>query len=1012
VLSVNSLRHNLQFLIAILIAAVGVPAAPIDENIRRDFSDPPIECRPQTYWFWPGSAVTQEEITWELKQMHEQGMGGVLINSAFSPIYEKGSIPFLSDEHLAMLRHAVLTARELDMKVILNFSGGWVFGGYWVPPEERSQSLVPAAVEVIGPRDFSGQLPKYEKAPDHRGEIHVENIPEVDILVAVVAGIVVDGRIETDSLIDLTSRVKETTLDWSVPEGTWRIMAFRLKYTGQKTVGPDYGQEHWCVDHFSKKAMTHYCDFIGGRFYEAVGDEFGKTVEALHCDSFEMASLPNGIYWSDDLMAEFRQYKGYDLTRFLPALWWPVGEISPKIKYDVNDFLHHAGMEIFFNAFLGWCHDHHVKGSMEPYGFPTDILQGAGAVDLPFMEITPGEKDAVPWFDTRIGPRRYVASGADLYGRNIIGVEAYTYLHWEIYRATLEELKIASDGFLCAGANQFYNHLYCYTPERIAAPSRALPWEVVLNHTNIWWKYYRLLADYLARCCTMLRLGTPQKDVAVYSPLANQWTLDVQNARKWTRDFYWGDLGKLLAANGYNFDLINDDVLQNQADLTDGRIHVGAMSYRLLILPNIQAMPLATLQALQQYVQNGGVIIALERIPEASVGFADYTGNDEQVRAIAGKMFAEPSGDDDTACRAYGKGCTYHIQRVIHRQDVLDWRSSALDPFVKTLREHVAPDFGIDFALEGLRENNGLTYVHRRLDDADLYFVTNIQDRRSTIPVTFRVHDRIPWRCSPYTGAITRQWEYQTKTDGIEIPLNLAPYESTFLLFQAGEDSLHVAESNFAEIVAIEQDTVQAFSRDNGPHYVTLNDRSYTVPVEDIPAPFRIDGHWRMTLAGDNFPPVDSTLTHLVSWTENPLTEHFSGSGHYETAFDLPEEYLAPDLQLQLDLGRVGNVAVVELNDNNLGTVWVRDQVLDITKAVRHGRNRLVIVVTNTLINRVSGLEEPVPIPGDLVDHYGSDTTAHSASFRGSIGFRPLPASGLLGPVRILAAKRVDIALK
>ncbi|HPO08951.1 MAG TPA: hypothetical protein PLZ55_09815, partial [bacterium] len=113
-----------------------------------------------------------------------------------------------------------------------------------------------------------------------------------------------------------------------------------------------------------------------------------------------------------------------------------------------------------------------------------------------------------------------------------------------------------------------------------------------------------------------------------------------------------------------------------------------------------------------------------------------------------------------------------------------------------------------------------------------------------------------------------------------------------------------------------------------------------------------------------------------------------------------------------LDLGRVGNVAAVELNDNNVGTVWIRDQVLDITKAVRHGRNRLVIVVTNTLINRVSGLEEPVPIPGDLVDHYGSDTTAHSASFRGSIGFRPLPASGLLGPVRILAAKRVDIALK
>ncbi|MFA6244039.1 MAG: glycosyl hydrolase, partial [Candidatus Hydrogenedentales bacterium] len=539
-LSADSPRHIFQLLTALLVFHAGLSAGAVDQKIRSDFAAPPDECRPRTYWFWPGSAVTREEITWELQQMHEQGLGGVLINSAFSPIYEKGAIPFLSDDYLAMLRHAVLTARELNMKVTLNFSGGWVFGGFWVPPDERSQSLVPASVDIIGPRDFSDELPRYVKMADPRGEVSVADIPNVDKLVAVVAARTVNGIMEADSLVDLTSRVKGTRISWSAPAGAWRLMAFWLKPTGQRTVGPDYGQEHWCVDHFSRTAMKNYCDFIGGKFYQAVGDEFGKTVEALHCDSFEMANLPNGISWSDGLMAEFQHHKGYDLAKYLPALWWKVGEISPKVKYDVNDFLAHAGHEIFFNTYLTWCHEHHVKASMEPYGFPTDTLEGAGAADLPFMEITPGEKDAVPWFDTRIGPRRYVASGADLYGRNIVGVEAYTYLHWEIFRATLEELKIASDGFLCAGANQFYNHLYCYTPEREAAPSRVLPWEAVINHTNVWWKHYRQLSGYLDRCCSMLRLGSPQKDVAVYSPLANQWTLDVQNARKWTRDFYWG----------------------------------------------------------------------------------------------------------------------------------------------------------------------------------------------------------------------------------------------------------------------------------------------------------------------------------------------------------------------------------------------------------------------------------------------------------------------------------------
>jgi len=1014
--TLRTININLRLLTAVLAIATCHSGAAIDDNLRQTFLNPPMTCRPQTYWFWPGSAVTENEITWELQQMYDHGLGGVLINSAFSPIYEKGSLPFLSDEYLAMLRHAVLTAKQLDMKVTLNLSGGWVLGGFWVPPQERSQSLVPAALDFTGPRTFSGELPKFAKASDHRGEITVADIPDIDKLVAVVAGRVVDGKIEVASLVDLTLHVKGSMLHWLVPVGDWRLMAFWLKYTGQRTVAPDYGQDHWSVDHFSRTAMKHYCEFIGGKFYQAVGDEFGKTVEALHCDSFEMASLPNGIYWSDSLMPEFRLYKGYDLARYLPALWWPVSDISPKIRYDVNDFLNHAGLGIFFKSLLDWCHRHNIQASIEPYGFSTDILQGAGRADLPIMEVTPGEKDAVPWFDTRIGPRRYVASGADLYGRNIVGVEAYTYIHWELFRTTLEELKIASDGFLCAGANKFYNMLYTYTPEREAAPSRTLPWEAVINHTNIWWKYYRLLADYIARCCFLLRLGTPVKDIAVYSPLANQWTLDVQNARKWTRDFYWGELGKLMAANGYDFDLVNDEVLQQHAQLADGNICIGTMTYKILILPNIQAMPLETLESIQQYAKQGGVVIALERVPDSSTGFADYANKDRKVRTLTGGMFAEPVGDDGTGSKTYGNGHTHYIKRVINRQDVLDWRSGALDPFLNTLREYVIPDMSIAFASAGFRENNGLSFAHRKSADSDLYFVSNIQDRSSSIPVTFRVQGKLPWHWNPYTGSITRLWQYQAKANGIEVPLNLAPYESMVLVFEPGEDSIHVEQSTLQRIEDIKGDIVLALAGENGMQQLVAEKqrRVYTVPVaiRNVPPPFRIGGQWTMILEGSKFARVERPLTHLVSWTSDPRTKHFSGTGRYETSFTLPSEYLSPDLLLELDLGTVGNIAEVEVNGKWVGTCWMRNQSLDIGRIVVAGSNRLVVWVTNTLINRASGLTEPVPVPEELVAHYGRGTTPYTAGFRGPVAFEPLPASGLLGPVRIMVSKRIGIPFR
>jgi len=1004
----NPGNHSLPLLVAmavplsILAFVQSLQAGTSFEALRSGFEAPPTDCRPCTYWWWPGNAVTGEEISWELEQMHEKGMGGVLITSAAPQVYEKGNLEYLSDDYLEMLEHAIRAAGQLGMKVYVNFSPGWAFGGSWVPQEERSQSLVPASIELEGPQVFSGPLPLFAKAPDHRGEIRVEDIPDIDKLVAVVAGKVVNDTIDATSLVELTPEVENASLTWTVPEGKWRLAAFWLKFTGQRC-----HERHWCVDHFSRPAMQRYCDFLGGKFLQAFGDEFGKTVEAFHCDSFELANLPNGIYWSDSLLDEFRNHHGYDLTKYLTAIWWEVGEISPKIRYDVSALLHHVGLEVFFDTFLTWCREHGVRGSMEPIGFPTDVLESAGLCDLPMMEITPGEKDAVPWFDTRIGPKKYISSGAHLYGRNVVAVEAYTYIHWELYRATLEELKIASDGFFRAGANKFFNHGYSYSPERDIAPSRSIPFAARISHPNVWWEYYPLLADYVARCSYLLRQGRFAPDVAVYSPLANQWTLGVLNARKWTRDFDWGELGRLLVANGYDFDLVNDDVLQNRAAVGEGKIEVGDLEYKVLILPNIEALPLETMRFIQRYVSEGGVVIALERIPDRSVGFVDYARKDEEVLRIARELFQTGR---------HGEGFAYRIDTVMDRSDVLDRCSSALDPFVNCIRQHCPPDFGIDFAFEGIRENDGLTFVHRKLDDRDVYFVANIQDRPSRVPVTFRVKGKVPWKWNPYSGAVTRILHYQAEDGGTKIPLRLKPYESTFVLFDSEGDSRHVDHSDFYETTRLTEDTIEALAAENGEHSVrmTCNGRTLevTATVASVPAPFQIAGPWKVTLEGHDFPRLEKTQKRLTSWTEDPATRNFSGTGRYETQFILPDEYLTGDLRLELELGRVGNVAEVRLNGGNAGTAWMRDQSLDVSSSARIGSNHLVVLVTNTLINRAAALKEPPPVPDHLAEYYGRGTTPYSASARGPIGFKPLPASGLIGPVRIVAYKEVSLKVK
>ena len=823
-------------------------------------------------------------------------------------------------------------------------------------------------------------------------------------LIAVVAGKLVNNSIDESTLVVLTSKMNKGNLEWEVPQGEWRLMAFWLARN----------DAYNAVDHFNKASMRRYCNSIGEKFKTAIGNEFGKTVDSFFGDSFELPYLASGIKWSTGLIEEFEKRKGYDITQYLPAIWWQLGDISPGIRYDVNDFLNEIGREAFFETFLGWCEENGVKGRIQPYGFETDILQAAGLTHIPEMEITPGEKDQHPWFDTRIGPKKYVASGAHIYGRDIISAEAFTFLHWERYRATLEEIKIAADGFLRSGATKFYNHGYSFLPERDLAPSRRMPWAPQINPTNVWWEYYPKLTQYIARSSFLLRQGSFAPDIAIYSPLANQWSKNTLDARRWTRSFDWGELGNLLISNGYDFDLLNDDALQNIAGFEKGLIRIRDMEYKILLIPNIEYIPLETLQAIENYVRGGGVVIALDRLPQFSTGLNGSEHNNEELQKIIRLMFRDLSGKDIRAVN-YGDGRVHFLNKVIHREIWWDQYSASLDPFIKIIKKYIQPDFGIDFAHEGIRKNNGLTFLHRKLKDADIYFVSNIQNRSSSIPVTFRVKNRTVWKWDPYTGKTAQLFHYKENGTGIEIPLKLNPWESTILIFEKGEDELHVEETDLSEILAVSENNIQAVATENGMFHTKVMKNSVvsdkSIRVYDVPSPLQIAGTWNLTLESEHFDRVEKKLFMLGSWTEDPGIRYFSGTGRYEITFEIPGNYIRENISLYLDPGRVGNIGDVRINGREAGIVWMTGQTLEITGLVHAGENTLELYVTNTSINRVSAFKEPLPVPPDLHQKYGKRKSGESTGLPREFGFEPLPASGLMGPVRIIPGKKVVISL-
>jgi len=99
--------------------------------------EPKVESRPGCYWWWMGSAVDRENITWSLETMRKAGMGGGTIVPIYGVKgYEEQYLQHLSPEFVAMVSHASKEAKRLGMWVDMTTGTGWPFGGPMITDED------------------------------------------------------------------------------------------------------------------------------------------------------------------------------------------------------------------------------------------------------------------------------------------------------------------------------------------------------------------------------------------------------------------------------------------------------------------------------------------------------------------------------------------------------------------------------------------------------------------------------------------------------------------------------------------------------------------------------------------------------------------------------------------------------------------------------------------------------------------------------------------------------------
>jgi len=722
----------------------------------------------------------------------------------------------------------------------------------------------------------------------------------------------------SDDAVDLTSNVDASgRLVWDAPKGAWKIIRMGYTLVGRGVVhctSPNGGGLE--IDPLSRAAMDMHFEATIGACAKEMGDAFGKTLKYTHIDSWELGE-PN---WTPGFRSVFKQRRGYDPLPYLPALAGKTvdnKEVTARFLHDCRRTVADCTAENYYGRQSELSRKHgmgiHPESGGPFFTHWIDALQCLGKSDIPMGEYWARRTEPTGpiWYRNqfkRCDTVKQAASAAHIYGKKFVQAEAYTTMgpNWEKDPYMLKDI---GDLAFCAGLTRNMLCFYVHQPQLDFKPGHQWPAAGTHFDRNItWFPMSHAWLKYLARCQHMLQQGLFVADVCYY------YGDDVPG-------FVPGrDHMQPALPRGYDCDTINTEVLLTRVAAKDGRIVLpDGMSYRMLVLPNSEAMSLPVLEKVAELVEAGVPVVG--RPPTRTPGLQDYPKCDEEVKRLAS-----------------------------------DLKLITSDSLQVTLNElSIAPDFESG--------DVPLHYIHRRSEDADIYFVCNQQSEPVTAECTFRVAGKQPEIWDAVTGEIREAMAFDIVAGRTTLPLEFASRGSLLIVFRKpAKSNKGPDEANFGRQIQ--------FGELHGP---------WTV---------KFDPEW----SG----PESVEFEKLEDWTKRPEPgiKFYSGKATYHKTFDLPNEAQEAARRLYVELGRVRNVARVRLNGKDLGVVWTAPWQVEITGAVKPTGNKLEIDVVNLWPNRLIG-DAGLPAEERL-------TKTNVPKFKKD---SPLLPSGLLGPVVLKMAE-------
>ncbi|HEY5480686.1 MAG TPA: glycosyl hydrolase, partial [Verrucomicrobiae bacterium] len=619
------------------------------------------------YWFWLDGNITREGITADLEAMRRVGIGGVLIMEVDQGA-PKGPARFASPQWRELFKFMLAEANRLGLEVNMNNDAGWCgSGGPWITPALAMQKVVWTNVTVEGPRRLEQVLPEPQKVANYYEDIAVLAFPtpadyRIKDILAKAAFIrqevppqklpeplPAEKTIPRGSIRELTAQMsKDGRLVWDVPPGKWTVVRFGHTPTGKDNhPAPLDGRGLEC-DKLNRKAADAMFEGLMGKLIADSKPLAGKTLVATHIDSWEVGSQN----WTPAFREEFGRLRGYDPLPFLPVMTGRVVDsldISERFLWDLRQTISELVVKNYAGRFRELAHQHGLRLSIEAYDGCCDDMTYAGQADEPMGEFW-------SWtFGSGADWCTEMASAAHIYGKPILGAEAFTATDKEKWLGHPGGIKALGDWAFCEGINRFVFHRYALQPWRDVKPGMSMgPWGLHYERTETWWDQSTAWHEYLSRCQFLLQQGQFVADICYLEPEASPYRFRAPPTP-----------GSPPHRPAYNFDGCTPEVVLTRMKVKDGRLVLpSGMSYRLLVLPEVETMTPKLLRKVSELVKAGATVVG--PAPLRSPGLSNYPQCDDEIQKLTGKLWSGGAGEGTAA---FGRGQV--IWPIERRRDVV-----------------------------------------------------------------------------------------------------------------------------------------------------------------------------------------------------------------------------------------------------------------------------------------------------------------------------------------------------